>query len=60
VSPSPSPSPQPPGGAEWAPWTQYKVDQVVTYGGLKYKCRQAHQSLPGWEPPNVLALWLPI
>ena len=23
-------------------------------------CRQAHTSLPGWEPPNVLALWLPL
>ncbi|HUR08339.1 MAG TPA: carbohydrate-binding protein [Nonomuraea sp.] len=29
----------------------------VTYAGLSYKCIQAHTSLPGWEPPNVPALW---
>ncbi|WP_339273484.1 carbohydrate-binding protein [Paenibacillus sp. FSL K6-1330] len=23
-----------------------------------YECRQAHTSLPGWEPSNVAALWL--
>ncbi|NEE58319.1 dioxygenase, partial [Streptomyces sp. SID8455] len=28
-----------------------------TYGGVAYRCRQAHRSLTGWEPPNVPALW---
>ncbi|KAB1907021.1 carbohydrate-binding protein, partial [Micromonospora sp. AMSO31t] len=26
--------------------------------GLTYRCRQAHTAIPGWEPPNVPALWL--
>jgi chitinase len=38
----------------------YTVGQIVTYNGARYQCRQAHTSIPGWEPPNVLALWLPI
>jgi beta-glucanase (GH16 family) len=45
--------------AEWAPYTYYAVGTVVTYQGVSYTCRQSHTSLPGWEPPNVLALWLP-
>jgi chitinase len=32
----------------------------VTYNGVRYQCRQSHIAYPGWEPPNVLALWLPI
>jgi hypothetical protein len=44
--------------AAWAPYTYYTVGTVVTYNGVNYTCRQAHTSLPGWEPPNVPALWL--
>lgn len=43
----------------WAPYVSYNAGDTVTYGGLTYTCRQTHRSLPGWEPPNVLALWLP-
>ncbi len=25
--------------------------------GLRYRAIQAHQSQPGWAPPNVPALW---
>jgi hypothetical protein len=42
---------------EWAPATPYAVDDLVTYGGTTYRCLQAHTSQPGWEPPNVPALW---
>jgi chitinase len=49
-----------PGTTTWAPYTAYTVGQIVTYNGLRYQCRQSHTSLPGWEPPNVLALWLPL
>jgi chitinase len=49
-----------PAGTAWAPYTPYTVGQVVTYAGKRYQCRQSHTSLPGWEPPNVLALWLPL
>ena len=49
-----------PGAAAWAPYTPYAVGQVVTYNGKRYQCRQAHTSLPGWEPATTLALWLPL
>jgi chitinase len=49
-----------PAGTAWAPYTAYTVGQIVTYNGKRYQCRQSHTSLPGWEPPNVLALWLPL
>ncbi|ADO73661.1 fibronectin type III domain-containing protein [Stigmatella aurantiaca] len=42
----------------WAAYVNYVVGDSVTYGGKGYDCRQSHQSLPGWEPPNVPALWL--
>jgi hypothetical protein len=47
-----------PVGGEWQPWTAYAVNDEVTYLGLIYRCLQAHTSQPGWEPPNVPALWL--
>jgi chitinase len=50
----------PPAGTAWAPYTAYTIGQVVTYAGKSYSCRQSHTSLPGWEPPNALALWLPL
>ncbi|WP_214412222.1 glycosyl hydrolase family 18 protein [Sphaerisporangium fuscum] len=43
----------------WAPNTAYTAGQVVSYNGVDYKCLQSHTSLPGWEPPNVPALWQP-
>ncbi|MGW5684229.1 M28 family peptidase [Nonomuraea sp. NPDC003754] len=50
------------GGGEttWAAWTPYAVGDVVSYQGVRYRCRIAHTSLPGWEPPNVPALWQPV
>lgn len=54
------PTPEEPTTPAWAAYTTYKVGDLVTYGGALYKCRQAHTSLPGWEPPAVLALWLPL
>jgi chitin-binding protein len=47
----------PPAGGSWAAGTAYRVGDVVTYGGRSYRCIQAHTALPGWEPPNVPALW---
>jgi hypothetical protein len=49
----------PPAGNAWAAYQNYTVGQVVTYNGVRYTCRQTHTAYPGWEPPNVLALWLP-
>jgi len=45
---------------EWQTWTAYAVGEIVTYEGTTYECRQAHTSQPGWQPPNVPALWLAI
>ncbi|MGW4206379.1 lytic polysaccharide monooxygenase [Lentzea sp. NPDC004789] len=47
----------PPVGGTWAPNTYYAVGATVTYGGSSYRCRQAHTSLTGWEPPNAASLW---
>jgi chitinase len=58
--PTTPPTTTPPTRSAWAAYTPYAVNQVVTYAGKSYKCRQSHTSLPGWEPPNVLALWLPL
>jgi beta-glucanase (GH16 family) len=59
-NPPPPTNPPPAGGGTWAPNVAYTVGQVVTFGGVSYRCRQSHTSIVGWEPPNVLALWLPI
>ncbi|WP_433298554.1 carbohydrate-binding protein [Actinoplanes sp. CA-030573] len=60
TSPTTPPTTTPPGTTTWAPYTAYTAGQIVTYNGKRYQCRQSHTSLPGWEPPNVLALWLPL
>ncbi len=60
TTPTTGPTTAPPAAGTWAPNTAYAAGQVVTYNGRRYQCRQAHTSLPGWEPPNVLALWLPL
>ena len=52
-----TPPTTPPAGGTWAAGTAYHVGDVVTYGGRSYRCLQAHTALPGWEPPNVPALW---
>ncbi|MEV7548655.1 alpha-lytic protease prodomain-containing protein [Amycolatopsis sp. NPDC089917] len=46
----------PPGGT-WAPYTYYGSGATATYGGSNYRVIQPHTSMPGWEPPNVPALW---
>ncbi|MGL4449989.1 MAG: cellulose binding domain-containing protein [Sarcina sp.] len=41
----------------WKAGTSYQKGDVVTYSGKTYICLQPHQSLHGWEPTNVPALW---
>ncbi|AXK33591.1 S1 family peptidase [Streptomyces armeniacus] len=50
------PGPGDPDGT-WKTTTVYQAGDEVTYNGAKYRCLQAHQAQPGWEPPNVPALW---
>ncbi|MFD4634913.1 M20/M25/M40 family metallo-hydrolase [Streptomyces sp. NPDC058284] len=47
------------GGGEttWQLGATYKAGDVVTYDGVRYRCIQGHTAYPGWEPPNVPALW---
>ena len=56
------PTTTPPPGAvtPWAAGVSYAVGAVVDYAAVRYRCRQAHTSVGGWEPPNVPALWQPI
>ena len=49
-----------PATAEWKAGVAYKTGDEVTYQGKLYRCIQAHTAIVTWEPPNVLALWLPI
>lgn len=44
-------------GGTWAAGTAYAVGTRVTHAGRGYTCLQAHTAQPGWEPPNVPALW---
>ncbi|WP_412543436.1 alpha-lytic protease prodomain-containing protein [Longispora sp. K20-0274] len=55
--PTTPPTSSPPGGGTWAAYTAYATGASVTYGGGRYVCLQGHTSMPGWEPPNVPALW---
>ncbi|MEV7008491.1 M4 family metallopeptidase [Streptosporangium sp. NPDC051022] len=45
------------GTTTWQEWKQYSAGDTVSYNGVNYRCLQGHTSLPGWEPPNVPALW---
>ncbi|MFF5172040.1 lytic polysaccharide monooxygenase [Micromonospora sp. NPDC000089] len=55
----PSSTPAPTGAPAWQPGTAYPLGTLVSYADRTWRCRQSHTSLPGWEPPNVPALWLP-
>ncbi|MEU5950188.1 carbohydrate-binding protein [Micromonospora sp. NPDC047465] len=55
-APTPTPTGSAPGGT-WAPGTAYPAGARVTYGGVAYRCLQAHTAQPGWEPPHTPALW---
>ncbi|MEU0450332.1 M20/M25/M40 family metallo-hydrolase [Streptomyces tendae] len=47
------------GGGEttWQLGATYAAGDVVSYDGVSYRCIQGHTAYPGWEPPNVPALW---
>ena len=60
TTPPAPPATTPPAAKAWAPFTIYRAKQVVTYQGKRYEVRQLHTSLPGWEPPNLPALFLPL
>ncbi|MFI0233829.1 M20/M25/M40 family metallo-hydrolase [Streptomyces sp. NPDC017086] len=45
------------GDTTWQLGATYAAGDVVTYDGVSYRCLQGHTAYPGWEPPNVPALW---
>jgi len=47
-----------PATLEWTTGVAYKLNDEVTYGGARYRCRQAHTSIATWTPPATPALWL--
>ncbi|MFG1890922.1 carbohydrate-binding protein [Micromonospora sp. NPDC049051] len=59
--PAPTPTPtstgNPPDGTTWQVGTGYAAGATVSYAGQSYRCLQGHIAQPGWEPPNVPALW---
>ncbi|MFD8828215.1 carbohydrate-binding protein [Streptomyces sp. NPDC059605] len=55
--PPTDPPTDPPGSTTWAAGSSYNAGDRVTYGGVTYRCLQAHSAVTGWEPPNVPALW---
>ena len=53
---------EPPGRVQnvcppWAPQTDYKVGDLVSYLGVTYSCIKAHTSSPGREPSAAPDLW---
>lgn len=57
------PEPEPDPGTGEMPWEagiSYQPGDKVSYEGIVYECRQAHTAQAGWEPPNVLALWIAV
>ncbi len=62
VKPAPKPAPKPttkpaPKPAAWKPFTNYAAGALVTYQGVTYRVKQAHTSLPGWQPSALPALF---
>jgi hypothetical protein len=66
ASPSPSPSasatPSAPTPTKvvapaWKAFTKYAVGDLVSYRGVTYKVKEAHTSLPGWEPTALPELF---
>lgn len=45
------------GDTTWQLGATYAAGDIVTYDGERYRCIQGHTAYPGWEPPNVPALW---
>ncbi|MEU4392467.1 lytic polysaccharide monooxygenase [Kribbella sp. NPDC023855] len=62
VTPTPTPTPTPTATPTnptpaWAAGTAYPAATLASYNGRTYRCLQGHTAQPGWEPPNVPALW---
>ena len=41
----------------WAEGTEYEAGIRVRYGGVLYRCLQAHTSTESWNPVDAVSLW---
>ncbi|MFG2818692.1 carbohydrate-binding protein [Kitasatospora sp. NPDC048365] len=57
ATPTASPTATATSAAAWVAGRSYAVGDRAAYGGLVYRCLQAHTSQAGWEPPSTPALW---
>jgi chitodextrinase len=61
--PAPPPAtttPPAPAASPWKAFTLYAAGDRVTFDGITYEVREAHTSLPGWQPPAVPGLFKPL
>ena len=42
---------------EWSATEHYDADQRVRFGGVLYRCLQAHDAQDGWNPADAPSLW---
>ena len=42
---------------EWSATAHYDANQRVRFGGVLYRCLQAHDAQDGWTPADAPALW---
>lgn len=42
---------------EWSATAHYDVGDRVRYGGVLYRCLQAHDAQSGWNPADAPSLW---
>lgn len=41
----------------WSATEHYDADQRVRFGGVLYRCLQAHDAQDGWNPADAPSLW---
>ena len=57
ATPSPTPTKTAAPAPAWKTFTAYAVGDLVSYQGVTYKVKEAHTSLPGWEPTALPELF---
>lgn len=58
--PPASTTPPAPAASPWKPFTLYAAGDRVAFDGIAYEVREAHTSLPEWQPAAVPNLFKPL
>ncbi|PRY31520.1 beta-glucanase (GH16 family) [Pseudosporangium ferrugineum] len=53
----PAEEPTTPAAKAWEPFVDYAAGDIVTFEGKRYEVKEAHTSLPGWEPTALPSLF---